>query len=439
MKEDNESVEFVDPAEVRYSRLAEWCHPVYPPDLKAAGVDGEYRVRFVVDATGAVTELEAVAGDERFKDVAFTALAGWKYKPLVIRGHGAPFASEILFTFDHLATLRDPKQSDPPYQFQEVPTMPPEGESVPDPVYPKYLGGRHLFGEVELNMSIEKNGRVSGVEILRATHPDFVTAALTTIEQWKFRPAMTGRVPRFGKKGAVLSFVVLDHENGLPLRDDWLGLNGIKLRASGNPDPALYFVEVPTPTVLVDPVYPADLRERGITGTTRAQFTVGKDGGVTEIKVTEASDPAFGDSLGAALATWEFKPLYHDGENVSAEFEIRWDFRAPVEGSPEARLLATTEKPVGAGHLDKVPGLLYACRPVYPAEAKAKGESGQASIEVVIDRDGRVCFPRVVSATDPAFGWAAVTAASRWYFETPRLHGAPSDTKVVIPMVFKPQ
>ena len=43
--------------------LVEWDHPVYPPELKAAGVNGDYYVRYIVDEKGAITSLEGVRGD----------------------------------------------------------------------------------------------------------------------------------------------------------------------------------------------------------------------------------------------------------------------------------------------------------------------------------------------------------------------------------------
>lgn len=437
IKPDTEGMEFADLSEVRYEKLLEWQHPTYPADLKAAGVDGEYRVRYVVDENGGVTEIEGVAGDERFKDAALAAIARWKYLPRLVKGHAVPFARETIFTFDHRAKLSDPKQSGPPYAGEAPSTKPPEELSAPDPVYPEFLGKRHLFGEVELEMSIEKDGHVSGVNIHRATHPDFITAALAAVDQWKFRPAMRGRLPERGEKGAVLSFVVLDHENGHELRDDWLELNGIKLRMPGNPDPALYFIGVPTPLALVDPVYPYDLRQRGVTGTVRARFTIDKEGHVVDIDVLEASDPAFGDSLHAALATWQFKPLYHLDENVAADFEIKWGFVPADKDSPDGRLLMATEKPVGARQLDKIPGVLFIRQPIRPTDSQGNRETGETKVEVVIDHDGRVCLPRVISATTPELGWAAATAVSQWYFETPRRGGIAVDTKVVIPLSFE--
>ncbi len=58
------------------------------------------------------------------------------------------------------------------------------------------------------------------------------------------------------------------------------------------------------------------------------------------------------------------------------------------------------------------------------------------SLEVIVDRDGRVRLPHIRSATRPEFGWAAATAVSQWLFETPLKDGKPVDVRVVIPVKF---
>jgi TonB family protein len=435
-----------DPASIklsqyRFEELVEWCHPVYPPELKSAGVGGEIRVRYIVDAKGAITSLEAMPGDDRFKAAALAAVAKWKYTPLSINGQAEPVSLEVLITFRPTVRLGDPKTTALPYRISVPEKIPPEERRTPDPVYPKYLGKRHLFGDVEMNMAISKEGRVTAVEILRVTHPDFITAALAAVDRWKFQPARIGRLPAEGRKNSVLSFVVEDTETGAELRKDWLELNGVTLHVPGEPKSEDYFTKAPVALILVDPVYPAELRQRGVTGKARASFSIDQEGRVVNVAILEATEPAFGEALGAAVTAWAFQPLYHEGEKVFTDFFINWEFGPPPEGSPDERLLslqASGVKPVGAAQLDKVPGVLFRRQPVYPAALLASRTAGQADVEVMIDHDGKVCLPRVVKATAPEFGWAAATAVSQWYFETPRKGGEPVDVRVVIPLVFKP-
>lgn len=45
-------------------------------------------------------------------------------------------------------------------------------------------------------------------------------------------------------------------------------------------------------------------------------------------------------------------------------------------------------------------------------------------------------LPRVKSASHEAFGYAAVQAASAWWFEPPRVGGTPAIVRVQIPFKF---
>ena len=46
------------------------------------------------------------------------------------------------------------------------------------------------------------------------------------------------------------------------------------------------------------------------------------------------------------------------------------------------------------------------------------------------------CMPRVVSATEEGFGYAAVQAVSAWWFEPPLMGGKPVVVRVQIPFKF---
>jgi hypothetical protein len=45
-------------------------------------------------------------------------------------------------------------------------------------------------------------------------------------------------------------------------------------------------------------------------------------------------------------------------------------------------------------------------------------------------------LPRIVTATQPEFGWSAATAITQWVFKAPHRGGEPVDVKVRIPFRF---
>lgn len=57
-------------------------------------------------------------------------------------------------------------------------------------------------------------------------------------------------------------------------------------------------------------------------------------------------------------------------------------------------------------------------------------------VDVIVDGEGYVRLPKIVSATDPAFGYAAVQAISQWRFEAPKVHGKATPVRVRAPFEF---
>ena len=59
--------------------------PKYPRDLRAAGVQGQATVMFIVDRDGAVRDAMVLkANDYLFGDAAVAAVSGWKFLPATI-------------------------------------------------------------------------------------------------------------------------------------------------------------------------------------------------------------------------------------------------------------------------------------------------------------------------------------------------------------------
>lgn len=77
--------------------------------------------------------------------------------------------------------------------------------------------------------------------------------------------------------------------------------------------------------------------------------------------------------------------------------------------------------------------------PEFPAQFKGKHVKGQALLRFEVSTTGRVHDPVVESASDPAFGDAALNAIRQWRFLPKMVHGAPMITIVRLPFVFPEQ
>ncbi len=426
----------------RGAELIHWEDPLYPAEPGATWVQQAVRVAFEVDTEGRVMDARVLGGVDKYGTAAVAAVSRWKFKPAVVDGQVALVSKEVRVTFTPKGTPKRTQRDEfkIPYQVENPQFTPPGEPANGDARYPAALLPRRLSGEVELLMSVNREGRMDGVKVLRATHPDFISAALETVAAWELPPAHQGKELHPGQKGVVLAFFPTDEE-GRPRRDEWLERNGISLRDEPESGTTAKFDRNPVATAMVDPVYPRDLLRAGTRGAARVDFSINLEGQVVGVRVAEATAPEFGEALAAAIAAWRFEPLQRDGRLSGADLSITWRFKAPAPGSAEQRLLdnlGTEQAAISAQQLDRPLFLLFTRMPVYPAGLLEAREAGEAQIEVIIDRDGRVRSPYIRKATHPDFGWAAVTAVSQWLFETPRKGGEPVDVRVVVPVQFKP-
>ena len=57
-------------------------------------------------------------------------------------------------------------------------------------------------------------------------------------------------------------------------------------------------------------------------------------------------------------------------------------------------------------------------------------------VDFIVDEEGYVRLPRIVSASAPDFGYSAVQAVSQWRFEEPKVNGKPAAVSVRAPFSF---
>lgn len=83
------------------------------------------------------------------------------------------------------------------------------------------------------------------------------------------------------------------------------------------------------------------------------------------------------------------------------------------------------------------PKLLFGPAPEYPPSLRKANLRGQAMIAIRIGVNGAACDPVVKSATDPAFGEAALAAIRLWRFLPMVNDGHPVETRAVVPFIFE--
>jgi TonB family protein len=75
--------------------LLEKPEPVYPDLARQARIQGRVRLEIVVGADGAVADLRVISGHPLLVGAAVTAVAGRRYRPLVMGGRNVEFATNV--------------------------------------------------------------------------------------------------------------------------------------------------------------------------------------------------------------------------------------------------------------------------------------------------------------------------------------------------------
>lgn len=307
------------------------------------------------------------------------------------------------------------------------------------PNYPYELRASGLRGDVLIDFVVDIEGRPTKAFVVRSLNPSFDEPALEALRKWKFAPGTVDGVPVNTHMRVPIFFELLDTPEG--------GDSGIEVRRPTNQSelPAEFRYDVaPKPLATVRAVYPYEQLLRKKEGKARVNFAVGKDGKVFYAKIISADSPEFGAALQAAVECHEFEPALKDGRPTQALMSIEQDFSVygseSVVTNAERDLIEVErrhpERIVSTRGLDAKLNPISQRPPNFPILLDGVVDKGEATVEIVIDEDGHARLPRVISASNPAFGWSAVQAVSVWRFDPPTIGGKRTNVRIRIPFSF---
>jgi len=163
------------------------------------------------------------------------------------------------------------------------------------PVYPLEAQARGLRGIVILDLTIDKNGKVASVDVIRSI-PGLDDAAVEAVKQWEYEPAKVD-----GKAVAVRLSVPITFLMPVPEITRQEGIPELRQGA------------VPT--------FPKGVDARG-TVSAVAEVTLDAEGRVVEAEI-RGGDPPYADALLQAVKTWLFAP---DSGRGVISFRVQADF-----------------------------------------------------------------------------------------------------------------
>lgn len=87
----------------------------------------------------------------------------------------------------------------------------------------------------------------------------------------------------------------------------------------------------------VAPVYPTELRERGIQGVVTVEMLIDSTGRVVEANAVRATTPEFAAQAVDAAKAWTFKPAEADGKKITSRVLVPFEFTMPQVAALESR------------------------------------------------------------------------------------------------------
>lgn len=142
--------------------------------------------------------------------------------------------------------------------------------------------------------------------------------------------------------------------------------------------------------------------------------------------------------LAAQHTEWlQLKAGQEDWERLQAEVAAAQRKEAEAQRAEQARAAKATAEPVySIRELDRPPKPTGQRTPVYPANLRRAGMTGEAVISFVVGADGAIRQGEVVSTTHAEFGEAALQAVQQWTFTPGQKAGLPVNVRMRVPIVF---
>jgi TonB family protein len=201
-------------------------------------------------------------------------------------------------------------------------------------IYPRRLANIGIkSGAASVAIAVDDDGRLTDYLVTAYSHPAFAANAVEAVKKWKFEPARVHGAPRNSKADLTFRFEV---EGVVLVSMDVISSNEL-VHFKVAPDSEAYSAcslsqldRIPTPTKIVNPVYPSALARSSLGGHILVQFYIDELGRVRMPSVSRETDEA-NEGLSAAaiiaVAQWQFEPPTVKGRPVLVLAQQDFNFK----------------------------------------------------------------------------------------------------------------
>ena len=306
----------------------------------------------------------------------------------------------------------------------KIPTLTARGNTE----FPKKMRQWGLDGNVLIKALVTTDGVFEELCADKSIHPAFEMAAIKGMMSMRTTPATVEGNPIPVSTGIPFNFMLTSSKRSTI--SEHAAFTFPKLNSSKSA--ASRYDVAPEIMVVSLPAYPRALMQERVTGSAKVSVVLDSLGTVQDVSVVEATHPDFGAATKAMLQNWQFAPALKAGKPISVQFnfEHQFQFNQRDNGiSDETLQVLRYLKSYPAevfelSALDASPKMLYRPEAADPRKTLPKDNGvDTVQIEFIIDREGGVQLPRIVSATNMDLAWSVATVLQRWLFEVPKLKG----------------
>ena len=303
--------------------------------------------------------------------------------------------------------------------------------SQPAPVFPPSLLRSGAGGKVIVTFTVDETGEVRDAVVTSSPQRLLNPYAVKAVSAWRFEPGTRDGLPSSFHLRAPVEFLA-----------EAAGRTEVRRAVAG--DGKKSYDVAPVARHRPQPVYPYEMVVSGRTGWVDASFVVDYVGRPLFTTASNSNDQSMARAAIAMIEASEYSPGKKGSQRVMSPTSEHFQFDGESSLDPESRrVLAELRNSsfaiLAVSELDERPKLIQQVAPVYPRALKDDGLTGQAEIEFVVSREGRVLFPRIVSATHEDFGWAATVAVAQWRYQPPQKDGHSVEVRMTVPVLFTAQ
>lgn len=199
-------------------------------------------------------------------------------------------------------------------------------------------------------------------------------------------------------------------------------------------------------------VYPQRLLMDSVDqGEVNIMVMINADGQLVDWLVTGYSHPLFAKEVLDALLKWKFNPAHMQGKAVASRTELRFVFKdcALIRVLSNDTGLVARQKILERNteywalicpreNLDAPLDAQVEISPMPPDQLGATAKEGRVIVDYLVDPEGKVRMPMIISADDEAFARSVLLAVNECRYVVPRREGVPVITRVRRQFVFSP-